>query len=305
MDTNGKATCLSHVLALAIFLASVPVSPSEVQTAQAPAGTNSTLELVDQLKDLIQRAEKEPRANPWLIQQLRDLVRRYDWEWRVPLLYDDFRDGDYTSNPTWVVGSGEFWVTRGTGLRTIFEPSRQDRRPAERRGDNPALDILQGIFGGRKEQSAPQPVSPSEAEIYTRVRISNAFAVKLQVQLRAYPDVINRLEFGPHAGDERSSGYRLAYESSGGRSLLTLLRTAPGRSAVIEIYDRGLALEDGAPHVIEWRRGGNGEMVVLADGKEIIRTLDRGYGDSFDGFGLVNKGGDYEFREISIFGTQR
>jgi hypothetical protein len=81
------------------------------------------------------------------------------------------------------------------------------------------------------------------------------------------------------------------------------LRIAPGRSAIIETYDRGLDLEDGNPHIIEWRRADDGEMVVLLDDKEIIRTVDRAHSDSFNGFNIVNKGGVYELKEISIFGT--
>jgi hypothetical protein len=58
-------------------------------------------------------------------------------------------------------------------------------------------------------------------------------------------------------------------------------------------------------HTFEWRRGNEGQMVVLLDEKEIIRTVDRAYSDLFDGFTLINKGGVYELKEISIFGTRR
>jgi len=42
---------------------------------------------------------------------------------------------------------------------------------------------------------------------------------------------------------------------------------------------------------------------VLLDDKEIIRTVDRAHSGSFNGFNIVNKGGVYELKEISIFGT--
>jgi len=64
-------------------------------------------------------------------------------------------------------------------------------------------------------------------------------------------------------------------------------------------------LEDGRPHGLEWRRGTDGDMVVLLDDKEIIRTSDRASADSFDGFTVINGGGDYAFSQIAIFGTSR
>jgi len=165
---------LSRFLLAAVGLTLLPFFSAGAQVDRKPVGETRTLELVDQLKDVIQKAEKT-RTDPALMQQLRDLVRRYDWPWRVALLYDDFHDGDYTANPSWVV----------------------------------------------------------------------------------------------------------------------------------EVYDQSVNLEDGRPHGLEWRRGTDGEMVVLLDDKEIIRTSDRASGESFDGFTVINGGGDYAFSQIAIFGTPR
>jgi hypothetical protein len=262
---------------------------------------------VDHLKELIRGAEQDRRSNPSITKQLRDLVRRYDWPWKVSLLYDDFRDGDYTYNPRWVVNHGEFWVARGAGLGSYFDPpTPRMRRTSDRRSDSPALEMLgELLLGGReREVGETQTSSKSEAEIFTRVGISNAFAVKLQLNLRSYAERNSRLEFGPFQGEERSRGYRLAYES-GRTPSLSLLRFGPGRSAVIEMVDQGVVLEDGNPHTIEWRRGTDGEMVVLLDNKEVIRAVDRAYDDPFDGFGVINKGGEFELKQVSIFGAQR
>jgi hypothetical protein len=46
-------------------------------------------------------------------------------------------------------------------------------------------------------------------------------------------------------------------------------------------------------------------MLVLLDDKEVIRTNDRAYDDPFDGFNIVNKGGEFEIKQVSLFGTQR
>jgi len=306
-ESTGGNMNMSRVIALAIFLTVALGLPVQAQTDQAQGGGGRTQELVEHLKEVIRGAEQDRRSNPSITKQLRELVRRYDWPWRVSLLFDDFRDGDYAYSPRWVVNHGEFWVARGAGLRSYFDPpASRIRRTSDRRSDSPALEILgELLLGGREREAGETPTNlKTEAEIFTRVGISNAFAVKLQLNLRSYADRNTRLEFGPFQGEERGWGYRLAYDS-GGTPSISLLRFGPNRSAVIEVVDQGIALEDGTPHTIEWRRGNDGEMVVLLDNKEVIRTVDRAYDDPFDGFAVINKGGDFEVKQVSIFGTQR
>ena len=283
------------------------IPPVQAQTDSGSIGGTRTQELVDELKNVIRRAEEQRGSNQAVIKQLRDLVRRYDWPWQMALLYDDFRDGDYTDNPRWNVNEGKFWVVRGGGLRSNFDPAAyKTRRTSDRSSGNAALDVLGEILlGGRERDVTPiQANLKSEGEIFTRVGISNAFAAKVQLNLRSYAERNTRLEFGPFQGDDRSSGYRLAYDS-GRTPALSLLRVGPNRSAVIEMVDRGIRLEDGNTHTIEWRRGNDGDMVILLDDKEIIRTVDRASDDPFDGFNIVNKGGEFEIKQVSIFGTQR
>lgn len=301
-----KHTGRRVVLAI-IILTLASAYPSHAQMDQAAPGEGRTQELVDQLKDLLRSAEQDRRSNPAITKQLRTLVHRYDFPWRVSLLFDDFRDGDYTYDPRWTVVNGDFRVARASGLRSYFDPSiSQARRPASRRSDGSAIDILGDLLMGPRERDTEfvQARAQSVAEIYTRVGISNAFFVKADLNVRSYSDRDTRIEFGPFRGDDRSSGYRLAYES-GRRPTLTLLRFSPGRSAVIEINDLDINLADGMPHAIEWRRTAEGEMLVLLDNKEVIKTVDRAYDEPFDGFTMVNKGGEFELNRIAILGTQR
>jgi len=298
---------LSRLLLIAVGLTMLPVFSTGAQVDRKPVGDTRTLELVDQLKDAIQKAEKT-RTDPALMQQLRDLVRRYDWPWRVAVLYDDFRDGDFTANPSWVVDRGDFRVSQ-FGLGTVFtQPASPTRGSSEPRGEKSTLELVGGFLAGmttrREEAAAPPPPLPSVAEIYTELRISNPFAMKLQMTSMGRSADGARLEFGPYQGRERNQGYRLVY-TPGNKPAFALLRVAAGRSSVIEVYDQSVNLEDGRPHGLEWRRGTDGEMVVLLDDKEIIRTSDRASGESFDGFTVINGGGDYAFSQIAIFGTPR
>jgi hypothetical protein len=305
--SKGGTMNMSRVVVLAIFFSVAPVLSVRAQMDQGPGGAGRTQELVDHLKEVIRGAEQDRRSSPSITRQLKDLVRRYDWPWGVSLLYDDFRDGDYAYNPRWAVKHGDFRVVRGAGLRSYFDPPKSGTyRTSDRKSDNAAFEILSDILIGNRDRAVgeTQASSKSEAEIFTRVGISNAFALKLQLNLRNYGDRNTRLEFGPFQGEERGSGYRLAYES-GRIPSLSLLRFGPYRSGVIEMVDQGIVLDDGAPHTLEWRRNNDGEMVVLLDNKEVIRTVDRAYGDAFDGFAVVNKGGEFDMKQVSIFGTRQ
>jgi len=301
---------MSHIgrgFALAMFLTLAPIFPAQAQSDPVSAGEGRIQELVERLKDLIRAAEQDRRSNPAVTQQLRELVRRYDWPWKVSLLYDDFRDGDYTYNPRWDVNNGEFRVARGSGLRSYFDPPRVPaRRTTGRRSDGSAIEVLGELLLGTREREAEpaQANIKSEAEIFTRVAVTNAFVVRAELNIRSHTDRDTRIEFGPYQGDDRRSGYRLVYEA-GQKPSLTLLRFSPGRSAVIEMADQDIALADGNSHSVEWRRTINGEMIVLIDNREIIKTIDRAYGDSFDGFAMINKGGEFEVKRVAIFGTQR
>lgn len=294
-----------------LILFAAMMLPIGMGRAQLPEDAR-TLELIDRLKEVIQRVERN-RVDPVTVNQLKDLVRRYDWPWRIRLLSEDFSDGDFTANPIWNVSRGEFRVLRGAGLITyvgadsLARPTPPER---ERSGGGSAIEgILGGILRGVLE---PGPATQGSqfrgalpvAEISTPVGIGNAFAVRVRLLTRERNPENSRIEFGPYRGSERDWGYRLAY-SPGSRPALEIVRLSPGRAAVVERYDGATGLEDGRAHQVELRRDRDGAMQVLVDGKELIRTRDKGLNDFFDGFTIVNGGGEYQFERIEIYGTER
>ena len=111
------------------------------------------------------------------------------------------------------------------------------------------------------------------------------------------------LEIGFYTARSRGDGYRLIYFSNNNPSL-EMVRIRRGRSAVIEAYERALNLEDGRPHTLEWFRGLDGSMAVRLDGREIVRTVDRGIRDDFIGIAVANRGGDFTLHRITLLGAK-
>ena len=75
-------------------------------------------------------------------------------------------------------------------------------------------------------------------------------------------------------------------------------------SAVIASAPGPLNLEDKKTHRLEWTRSADGRMSVVLDGREILAATDLGLRGDFDGFRMVNRGGDYIIKRIAIYGTQ-
>jgi hypothetical protein len=279
--------------------------------APSPPEDGRTLELVDQLKDVIQRAENARKADPSTIQQLKEIVRQYDWPWRVRLLDDDFSDGEYASNPVWTVNRGDFWVTRGLGLRTVVgaQPLVKSARLSERWSKLSKLSSLSQLGGIFREIPEPVDGTPlfrdigARSQISTRLALGNRFAIRVRMISREKLPAGSRVEFGPFRGSEQDWGFRVSY-SPAQRSAIELLRISPGRASILATFE-GADLEDGKAHDFDWRRDRDGNMLVLLDGREVIRAIDRSLSDFFDGFTIANTGGDYTFERVEIFGTAR
>jgi hypothetical protein len=278
------------------------------QSESVSPADNRTLEIVDRLKEIIQRNERKENPDRELTNKLKDLVRRYDWPWRVRLFVDDFSDGDYTKNPAWTVNRGEFHVVLGSGLRSIVEvPSPFAASLSNKRGETTALDLFSGF---RKSVSGPAASAlrfrdpPWPAEISATIAMDNTFAIRVRMASGDKNAKGSRVEFGPYRGSDRNWGYRLAY-NPGQIPAFEIVRLSPGHWSLVQSLEAPMSLEDGKFHSLDWRRDRDGNILVLLDEQELLRAVDRDTAEFFDGFAIVNGGGDFTFERIEIFGTER
>ncbi len=287
---------------LAFFLCTFLIPPAFAQTADG--GDAQTQKLIEQLRTRIDKAEGDRDADPRFLGDLRAILAGYDRPWRTPLIRDDFRDGDFSHDPSWSVAEGRFYIDYSGGLRNRITPApAPSSSEPQKREDDLAQALLGAFFdqaiGTKEQQPAAPPPAVERAEIYLARTITNAFALKLRLASLVSP---GRLEFGVYQGGDRKTGYRLVY-NPGGVPAIELVRTSSRGSSVIELYDQPLALEDNNDHVIEWTRHPGGEMAVSIDGRELFKVLDRAFKDPFHGFTIINTGGDYSIGEIALYGT--
>lgn len=307
---------LSVLIAFVLLHATATAQESRYQPydAQQTQAADQTQALIGELNKLIDEADKARAADPRFLRDLRDLANRYDRPWKVTVLHDEFRDGDYTKDPAWTVKSGTYTIDWRDGLRSRVEPAAatttQETQPAQNNEKRDTGKELLGVFLREmlksKGEDTSQPQAEPEAaprttftQIYTAVPITNAFAINLE--LSSY-EKRGRFAFGPYQGNQQAAGYSLAY-NPGKQPSLELQRISSRGTALIDSVPGELNLEDGNRHVIGWTRDNNGRMVVTVDGTKLLDVTDRGFRDPFDGLTMVNFEGDFAVRTVEVSGV--
>lgn len=211
------------------------------------------------------------------------------------VLEDDFSDGNYNYNPPWTVHSGSFRVEAGMLQSDV---AAETDASAEVSPEDFGKAILRNVLNSALGGQAPTPASgqANQAEISTSARMANAFRIELR--LKSQRDA-GRIIFGPYQGGARTDGYRLAY-ASGDRPSFELVSLTSRGVRVVDSSDRMINLEDGKTHTIDWRRNPDGEMIVLVDGSEVLRTRDRTYSGPFSGLTVINAGGTYGIETVKV-----
>jgi len=262
-----------------------------------------TQPLIDELTTLIDEADQARAADRRFISDLRDILARYDWPWRVEVLREDFTDGHVSSDPAWSVTSGDLRAERGLGLYSKVQAA-QPRQPG---GGSQREELAAVVLGALLEQAMtgdekkqPATTTPADhAEIVTGIPIGNAFAMDIELDTRADG---GRIEFGVFQGSVNGSGYRLAF-LPGGQAGVELLRAGRHGLGVIDTVS-GIDAPGNQVHRLQWTRDLHGVMVVRLDGKQILKTSDRGLRDPFGGLSITNHEGEFAVREIAVSVTR-
>ncbi len=272
--------------------------------------TSQSLELekmIKELQTLVGEAEHARAADPKFLQDLKDLAARYDGSFERLLFKDDFMDGNYTANPTWLVRNGKYWIEKGYGLRSVVEKSGSSTQSSQSQEQKLSkeeliIGVLGAVLGGKVQQQQPQqqktaPSPVQAADISLAHPINNAFRFELDMSSWT---ANSEFHWGPYQGTNQKTGYRLVYRSAQ-TPALQLMRHYASSSAVVASYN-SLNLEDQKNHKWIWKRDKNGQMTVSLDDKVLIQITDHSFRDDFTGLALSNKSGDFTVKSIAGFG---
>ena len=308
-----KRSILLGAVAGVLLLATPSVRAEDIPYApwQAQVQTGTMPELVKNLRTLIDKAERDKAANPLFLKDLRNLADQYGGPvagWPVRLLYDDFQDGQYTSNPAWTVTSGQWQVSNVGSAPALFSQVRLPNASGQS-SNNKAADLLLSALGAALNQQNDQNQSNQNqqgqnprATILTPVAITDQFSIKLV--MISGGERIGQFNFGPYAGKRAENSYQITYDPAATRGL-ALSRIVDRNVQTLASSSGSVDLEDGKSHVIEWNRGPGGKMTVTLDGKPALQATDVGAHKPFTGFVMVNSGGSYGIRSIAINGVKQ
>lgn len=276
-------------------------SSSDYGTWQNPE--SDSRKMANELRRLVDKAEKARAADPKFLGDLRKLAAQYDKPLLKTLFVDDFRDRNFTHNPAWTVASGEFWVDANAGLRSRVE-QYQASNDQQQQGDvgEALLGALLSELNKDKDKDKDKRNKDYEqhryqpAVIRQHQRIPNAFMMQA--------DVVSwqrqgRLDLVVYRDSRALNGYRLTY-TPGAANAFQLLRVTSRGEAVIDSWRKPANLEDNKIHKLEWRRDKNGKMSVSLDGAALFSVTDTLFRDGFNGFAFVNNAGDYALRRIEV-----
>ena len=294
-----RTLCLVSVLGVSVAMGGAAAQDNANKYQQWPGaeggGSEDVNKLVQDIQKLIDQAEKDKAADPQFLDDLRGVLADYQNPWTTRLLYDDFSDGNYTANPAWTVSGGVFKVKKegfNIGLKSSVIP--QGVTPQQQSSGNVVLDILNAANGQQQ-----QPTSFQYSAIYTPVKVSNAFATRIEF---TSVDRFGRMDFGPYLGASGATAYRVAYLPGQTKDSLRLIRITSKGAVAIATYKGALSLEDNRRHVLEWTRDRNGVMSVVLDGQDMMQVTDRTITKPFDGFLMINSGGTYWVRSVTVDG---
>ena len=257
-------------------------------------------ELLTELEEKIQDADERMVAHPKFLDELRALIDKFRGKLRQVFLKEDFADGDYRTNPTWIVDSGRFQMTPSQRLYSRVPVDRPTTTTTSREKSDVVGVLLQEVMRSAlekegKRESAPVP---SKASIHTLTQIGPAFEVDLSFVSQSPWGSMELVLLG---GEPAIARYRMIYHAAPSADRpIQIIRERGSRRYTIESATLYPDLDDGVPHRLQWIRDYRGQMRVLVDGEEVLSTVEVFYQTDFAGLSLVNRGGTYEWGPIQV-----
>ncbi|MDJ0741082.1 MAG: hypothetical protein QNJ91_15310 [Gammaproteobacteria bacterium] len=292
-----------HTLS-AVLIGLALAAPAAIAADQA--------QLLDELRGIVEKSRQERAADRWLQRALEDLLAKHDQPPPHDLLYEDFRDGDYSRNPSWQVLSGDFRVVRGQGL--VGTATAVGTTPTAT-GDAPpqsATEALSGlIVGALLDQALGPSQAPADspaadppasaggpAEIRVEAGAGNAFA--LDIAFRAGSD--SDFAIALLQSEAGRYGYRL-HVAGGARGGIELQRIRRGNGAVVDSHALARPIDDGALHDLRWQQRSDGTVSVALDGETLLQVSDRAFRDPYPWLTLRIDRGELTVRSLRVSGA--
>ena len=300
---QAPAAC---VIALLLTAASASVSAATFGRSDGPPQA-----LLDELHQIVSKAERERSADRDYLAALRNYIDKYDQPWTRAVLNDAFADGDYTRSPAWKVTAGQFTVDRRYGLYSRATTSTAGGSAGSGSGSDKgkvaeqlAAALLGSILNqGQRNQgagsSSAQTSAPrGEARIATSIDSGNSFAVDVEVSGLSRGAA---LQLGLQESATSRNGYRVVLESDGRMQLIALNSRG---SAILDSADVN-AINPQQRQRLRWTRGRTGRMRVELNGRAVLNAEDTSNRQGFRELSLVNVGGELGIRQIAIASAAR
>lgn len=198
---------------------------------------------------------------------------------------DDFSDGDHTRDPAWRIASGRLDVRNG-GLNSVVTPSAEHPQEAARK-------MLEELLKQQLGVERPGQEATVAAVAYLPTRMAPVFRMTMVLSGSAEP--YSHIELGPYRGNRLNHGYRLSHRHD--QPLQLIHADERGATVVASARRR---LENSVPQRLIWQRDAEGRMTVSRGDEVLIDVVDRKVSDGFDGFSLINAGGEWTLHELIV-----
>ena len=261
--------------------------------------------MVDELNQLIDDADKARAADGRFIEDLRGVINQYDWPWRKTILDEDFTDGYLAKNTGWQTVAGDFELRRGLGLYSDIQVREQPATGSSRQtSSEDAAALLLGAILDQAMKSDKQSNDnqsrqyDDHASIISKKSITNAFAIDITIDVSSLQ---GQFEVGVYQGNPNGSGYRLVLLPGAKNGTIELLRVGSRGKSIIDVKER-IAAKGDSVHRLQWTRTKLGNMSISLNGKTILQTADRSFKDKFTGIVLNNQGGAFAVKQLTVHG---